>query len=210
MSKFPSLKKVAYEDIRSELADGDLLLCSGEYMFSKIIQKATKSPWSHVAFILRLESIDRVMVLESIEDRGVRTIPLSEYVRNFEGTNAGYKGRVAIGRHSDFSSHVTQERLRKLAQFAVDRFSFPYDQDEISRITARIVGYALGFKHSEVKRDNEYICSEYVEECYRAFGIRVPYNKKAFIAPADFAPPLLPEVELLWEIKVSSSSAGDA
>lgn len=202
MDGFPKLTKVAYLDVRERLTHGDLLLCSGEYMFSKLIQKATKSPWSHVAFILKLEEIDRVMVLESVEDRGVRTIPLSEYVKNFEGTHAGYRGRIAVGRHKDFASHLTTERLRKLAHFAVDRLSFPYDQEEITRITSRIVGHALGFKPSEVKRDDEYICSEYVEECYRSFGIMIPYNKKAFIAPADFAPPVRTEVELLWELEV--------
>jgi hypothetical protein len=31
-----------------------------------------------VAFVMRLDEIDRVMVLESIEGKGVRTVPLSE------------------------------------------------------------------------------------------------------------------------------------
>ncbi len=38
---------------------------------------------------MRLDEIDRVMVLESIEGKGVRTVPLSEYVKNFKGTGQG-------------------------------------------------------------------------------------------------------------------------
>ena len=38
-----------------------------------------------------------------------------------------------------------------------------------------------------LKRDREYICSEYAWECYKTPGIRIDHDKKGFIAPADFA-----------------------
>ena len=47
---------------------------------SQMIQAATDSIWSHVAFVVRLEVIDRIMVLESLEPVGVRTVPLSKYL----------------------------------------------------------------------------------------------------------------------------------
>jgi hypothetical protein len=175
-------------------------------MFSKLIQRATGSVWSHVAFVMRLDAIDRVMVLESIEGKGVRTIPLSEYVADFEGTKAGYNGRLAIARHGQFAAKCTPDRLKAMAQFAVDRFAYPYDDEEIARITARIVASAVGFKKGEIKRDQEYICSEYVYECYRQIGIDIPYDKRGFVAPADFAKDQ--NVRLLWELKVKRG--GDA
>ena len=200
MPDFPQLPVKLYADIRNEIRSGDILLCSGCYMFSKLIQKATGSCWSHVAYVLRLDSIDRVMVLESIEGKGVRTIPLSEYVANFEGTGKGYEGRLALARHGEFGSKANPENLKLMSQFAVDRFAYPYDEEEIARITARIVGSFLGFEKGEIERDQEYICSEYVYECYRILGIEVPYGARGFVAPADFARD--ERVEFLWELEV--------
>lgn len=198
MDKFPSLEVRAYQDVRTEIQNGDILLCSGSYMFSRLIQKATGSCWSHVALVLRLDGIDRIMVLESIEGKGVRTIPLSEYVRDFEGSGKGYQGRMAIARHGDFTQRATPDAMRQMAQFAVDRFAYPYDEEEIARITARIVAGAIGFKRGEIKRDREYICSEYVFECYRILGIGISHDKRGFVAPADFAKD--GQVRLLWEL----------
>lgn len=195
---FPTLTQLTYSAARPLLRSGDVMLASGNYTFSKLIQKATGSPWSHAAFIMRLDNLDRVMVLESIEGKGVRTLPLSEYVSNFEGTGKGYYGRVAILRHKRFDDFVTPEGLKTMAQFAVDRFAYPYDEEEIARITTRIVGRALGFKDSELKRNNEYICSEYVYECYKRLGIDVVYDKRGFVAPADFARDA--DIDTLYEI----------
>ena len=146
MAQFPELNARTYDEARQDIRNGDVLMASGSYMFSKLIQKATNSCWSHVAFVMRLDEIDRVMVLESIEGKGVRTVPLSEYVKNFEGTGQGYNGRLAIGRHQSFTAQATPAKLRAMAQFAVDRFARPYDEEEIARITARIVGSFIGFK----------------------------------------------------------------
>lgn len=187
MTKFPNLPKKSYNSARLDIKSGDILLANGNYMFSKLIQKATDSCWSHVAFVMRLDEIDRVMVLESIEGKGVRTVPLSEYVSNFEGTEKGYNGRLAIARHSEFVVQNTPEKIKDLAQFAVDRFAYPYDEEEIARITARIVGAKLGFKPKELVRNQEYICSEYVYECYRRIGIKIKQGNSGFIAPNDFS-----------------------
>lgn len=196
---FPETR-LAYEAARSRIHSGDLLLCSGQYTFSKLIQKATGSVWSHVGFVLRVDAIDRLMVLESIEGHGVRTVALSEYVKNFEGTGSGYKGRVAIARHRRFAQQATAAGMKAMSQFAVDRLACPYDEEEIGRITARIVGAKLGFAPDEMVRDNEFICSEYVYECYRRLDITIRNDHRGFIAPADFARD--PEVEVMFEIDV--------
>jgi len=201
MSEFPVLPILGYSAARTMIQSGDVMLASGAYTFSKLIQKATGSPWSHAAFVMRLDTLDRVMVLESIESRGVRTLPLSEYISNFEGTGKGYNGRLAILRHKRFEELATPEGMKRMAQFAVDRFAYPYDEEEIARITTRIVGAHLGFTNGELKRNNEFICSEYVYECYKALGIDVVYDKRGFVAPADFARDS--NLDILFEINIS-------
>ncbi len=202
MSAFPTLPLVDYADVRGEIQSGDLLLCSGSYAFSKLIQRATASVWSHVALLLRLAELDRVMVLESIEGHGVRTIALSEYVRNFEGSGVGYKGRVAIARHSQFAAAANQDGLKAMSQFALDRFGFPYSDEDIARITLRIVAGSLGITHDQMERGEADICSEYVDRCYNTLGIHVVFDPRGFCAPSDFG--RSPDVALLWELKVSS------
>lgn len=201
MNNFPNLTIKTYDEARSLIKSGDILLASGSYMFSKIIQQATNSCWSHVAIVMRLDSLERLMVLESIEDKGVRTIPLSEYVNNFEGTRVGYKGRLAIARHRDFeNASAKQDGMKKLGQFAVDRFARPYDQEEIARITARIVGSAIGIRKGQIKRNDSYICSEYVFECLDCIGIKIKYDQRSFVAPADFFSDM--NIDTMFELAV--------
>ena len=81
-------------------------------------------------------------------------------------------------------------QLRKFGQFAADLFGYPYDKDEIAKIAARIAASYLPFSGEDrraLKPDREYICSEYVWECYRQLGIRIGHDRRGFIAPADFA-----------------------
>ncbi len=187
VTEFPEIESKNYDDIRPDIRSGDLLLCSGSTFFSRMIRRVTRSVWSHVAFVIRLESIDRIMVLESVESVGVRTIPLSRYVRDYSGQNeGGYPGRLLLGRHKSFSM-VSKPEMTKMSQFAVDLFGYPYDRDEILRIGARICKNLLGFREDEVQREREYICSEYVWECYNSLNIRVDHDTGGFITPKDFA-----------------------
>ena len=188
--RFPAAREVDYAGFRTRIASGDLLLCSGSGTFSRMIQAGTKSTWSHVGFVMRLDAIDRVMVLESLEPLGVRTVPLSKYLSDYDSEGNPYPGGIVIARHDDFAARASPARLRKLGQFAVDLFGYPYDKDEIARIAARIAASYLPFTAADrkaLKRDREYICSEYVWECYKSLGIRVAHDRRGFIAPADFA-----------------------
>lgn len=182
---FPKLRMEKYELVRPRIESGDLLLCSGSGVFSRMIRGATKTVWSHVAFVLRLEGIDRVMVLESVEPLGVRTVPLSHYVKDYSGNGKGYPGKLLIARHKDFPA--TSKALNRMSRFAVDLFGYPYDKEEIVRIAARIGKSLFGFKKNEIKRNREYICSEYAWECYNRVGLDIAYDPRGFVAPKDFA-----------------------
>lgn len=186
MEDFPELPVKYYQDVRKEIRSGDLLLCSGRSVFSQLIQKATRSVWSHVGFILRLDAIDRIMVLESVESIGVRSIPLSNYLRDYNGTGKSYPGRILLARHAQ----VKQENIAKLSRSAVDLFGYPYNTEAIVRIAAKISLHALGLsleKPSPHTAEREFICSEYAHACFQSVGVTVAYNSMGFITPADFA-----------------------
>lgn len=176
--------------VRKNLRNGDVLICSGSGIFSSMIQQATDSVWSHVAFVLRLDSIDRVMLLESVEPIGVRTVRLSKYMEDYGNNGKPYPGGLAIIRHRNFAATVDASRLTQLAQYAVDQFGYPYDKDEIAKIAARILASKVPFTKKQMRKispDREFICSEYVARCYGQVGIEVQWNQLGFVAPSDFA-----------------------
>lgn len=176
-------------EVRPRLQDGDVLICAGSGVFSAMIQQATQSAWSHVAFVLRLPSIDRVMLLESVEPVGVRTVRLSKYLDDYANDGRPYPGGLAVIRHRDFAA-LPPGRLDALAAFAVDQFGYPYDKGDVARIAARILAARVPFTRGQrerIRADREYICSEYVAACYEAAGLPVQWNRNGFVAPADFA-----------------------
>lgn len=185
MDGFPNVPTNHYDELRSEIKSGDILFCSGSSLFATMIQGATNSVWSHVAFVIRLDIIDRVMVMESVESIGVRTVPLSNYVRNYNTTGKGYPGRLMLARHQDFQ----EKNITHLSQKAVDLFGYPYNTNEIVRIAARIGMKAFGFKPGshEIAQQREFICSEYAYICFKSVGITIDYDPAGFIAPANFA-----------------------
>ena len=185
MDNFPLLVTRQYHELRNEIKSGDILLCSGRATFSNMIKEATQSVWSHVAFILRLDAINRIMVLESVESIGVRVIPLSNYIFDYNGTGKGYDGKLMLARHRDFQS----KNLINLSKTAIDLLGYPYNTQEIVKIAARISMNTIGIQNpkQDAKPDRAFICSEYAYICFHSIGIDIDYNPLGFISPTDFA-----------------------
>ena len=196
VDRFPPDPAEEYKTARARIRSGDLLLCSGSYPFSWLLRLATESRWSHVALLLRLEApLDRVMVLESVEAVGVRTIPLSKYVGDFDNRGNAYRGGIVVARHRRFG--VEPRDLRELTLRAIEGFGRSYSTEHMAQIAARIL--ASRIDSEEARRVLEqleleelrggakgYICSEYVQECYERIGIRIQSDRRGFVAPADF------------------------
>lgn len=185
----------SYENVvRPKLRTGDLLFCSGSYWPSRLIQLATKSTWSHVGLVVRLESFDRVLLLESVESAGVRFAPLSKYLHDYKGPKP-YAGTVVAARHTGMGSidHIA------LTSFGLDQLALPYNTIEILRIMLRIV---LNLRMGEAGIPSKkalYICSELVETCMSQVGVTVPRGRKAYVTPADVWND--PAVEMIGRIK---------
>jgi len=170
-----ALPVAQYATIRPQLRSGDLLFASGDYLVSKAIREVTGSPWSHVGIVLRFDAVDRVLLLESVEDMGVRFAPLSKYLADYEDGKP-YRGRLLLAR----CANLAPAAAAAICAFGMDELTQPYDRDEVAKIVARI---ALGIGRKT--RDREYICSELVYECYASAGKQIAYNAKGFISPED-------------------------
>lgn len=165
---------IQYEKVRPFLKTGDIFFSSGSYLFSGVIQKLTKSTWSHVAVIYKDEELGRVLVLEAEPYIGIRLIPLSKYLYDYKGTKRSYRGEVTIAR---LNVELEKEHLNKGLCFGLDELTRPYDNFEIVRIMVRIL-----LKISKRERNRNYICSELVREVFNKAGITFPYTD-TYISP---------------------------
>jgi len=171
-----NLTRVQYDAIRGKLQTGDLVFCSGNYFFSRIIQRFTKSMWSHVGIIYHDTVLDRMLILESEKLYGVRVAPLSKYIKDYHGKNKPYKGLITIAR---IEPPLDPEEIKKGISFGMDELTKPYDDWEILRIAIRIL-----FNIGKRVKDRKYICSELVQVCFQQMGVVFNYRNK-IISPDD-------------------------
>jgi hypothetical protein len=163
-----------YEKIRAYLKTGDIFFSSGSYTFSGIIQRLTKSTWSHVAVIYKDEELGRVLVLEAEPYVGIRLIPLSKYLHDYKGKKRPYKGQVVIAK---MNNAIEKEKLNKGISFGLDELTRPYDNFEIFRIMMRIL-----FHVSKREKNRSYICSELVRDIFAKAGVIMQY-KDTYVSP---------------------------
>jgi cell wall-associated NlpC family hydrolase len=165
-----------YDEVRAELRSGDLVFCSGSYVFSGMIQRFTRSVWSHVGIVHRDDQLGRLFILESETGIGVRLVPISKYLRDYHGRRRPYRGQIVIGRVEPAPDAA---QSRQAVSFGMDLLTRPYDNFEILRIAARIA-----FRVGRRTQDRKFICSELVDECYRAAGVRFA-RRDNYISPDD-------------------------
>lgn len=191
-TKFNNLKKMSYQTARPHIKTGDILFCNGTHIISKLIKQFSNSMISHVGFIFTWN--ERVLVLESVEDDGVRVVPLSHYLYNYENRKQSYDGTLYIGRHQALEAPgFDHTSINKMLGKAADSLNLNYDRGEITKILMRIVfGVA---KHVD---NDAYICSEFVDTCFKQIGIEFPRNANGFIYPEHIAAD--PQVMPLFEI----------
>jgi Permuted papain-like amidase enzyme, YaeF/YiiX, C92 family len=170
------LPVIPYEKIRDNLKTGHIFFSSGSYTFSGVIQRLTKSTWSHVAIIYKDEELGRVLVLEAEPYVGIRLIPLSKYLKDYKGKKRPYKGQIVLAKLTDMPE---KEKLNKGISFGLDELTRPYDNWEIIRIMLRIL-----FRIGKREKNRNYICSELVRDCFAKTGVIFPM-KDSYISPEE-------------------------
>ncbi|GAA61837.1 hypothetical protein P20652_3726 [Pseudoalteromonas sp. BSi20652] len=175
-----------YQDIRTTLKTGDIVLFSGKGPVSTGIKFATGSKWSHVGMVFVLPEYDFVCVWESttlsnIKDlqsgqarQGVQLVPLRERVTK-------YNGQIAVRQLQGFEADSAS--LKKLNCFRKDIANRPYEQNKIELIKSAYDGL-LGANQECL---SSLFCSELVAEAYQRLGLLselVPSNEHT---PADFS-----------------------
>ncbi len=171
--------------ISPKIRDGDLLLCSATDPFSRLIGWSTKSPWTHVGIAWRWPSVNRIVALECVEKIGVHSVGLERFISQTSSGQRPYPGQIVLARHAGIAG---REHLLPLIDYAIDCMGDPFSSVEIVKIASRIAFARLGSAMPDsLKPKDEFICSEYVDRCYRTVGVELTWDGKGFIAPADIA-----------------------
>lgn len=165
-----------YEKIRGQLKTGHVFFSSGSYAFSGIIQRLTKSAWSHVAIVYKDEELGRVLILEAEPKIGIRLIPLSKYLHDYKGTKRPYKGQVVLAK---LNFELEHGKLNKAISFGLDELTRPYDNWEIIRIMTRIL-----LRIGKREKNKNYICSELVRDAFAKAGVVFRLND-TYISPQE-------------------------
>lgn len=183
------LPVIRYEKIRDHLRTGHIFFSSGSYTFSGIIQRLTKSVWSHVAIIYKDEELGRVLVMEAEPYVGIRLMPLSKYLYDYKGKRRSYKGQIVLAK---LNFDLEKEKLNKAISFGLDELTRPYDNKEIVRIMMRIL-----LKIGKKEKNRNYICSELVRDAFSKAGIVFKLND-SYISPQEIWKD--PRIELKYRI----------
>ena len=185
-----TVKPVKYAALLKTLKDGDIVLCQGKDPFSRLIQWSTKSAWSHVAMVFRVDSLEQVIVIEAVEKIGVRAVALADFLsRDSAGTHP-YPGKILFARHQKLKGDAADPRAVAMAEFAFSKLGCKFNPGEITKIAMRIADARL-FGNRRTPRvliaDDEFICSEFVAGAYHKAGLTIPWDGLGFIAPSDIA-----------------------
>ncbi len=190
LTTFPERPPEDLPKVLPRLRSGDLLLCAGSGVFSKLIQQATGSIWSHVALVWHWPGVDRAVLFESVESVGVRMVPFEKYLLNYSNDGQPYPGRMAVLGHARHPYGLPLSHEGPIVRYAIDQLGYAYNKQELLRLSARIMAAKLSGEDMLAKglaRQKEFICSEFVAECLAQAGLSVPLNQFGFVAPADFA-----------------------
>jgi hypothetical protein len=175
----------ALETIDGAICDGDILLCSASDPFSRLIAWSTKSPWTHVAIAWRWPAGGRIMALECVQRIGVHAISIDRFISETSDGTHPYPGKIVLARHAKLP-HAAD--MPALVRCAIDHMGDRFSPAEIAKIGMRIVAGRSNRKTPRLLRPtDEMICSEYVDKCYRAAGVEIPWDGLGFIAPCDIA-----------------------
>ena len=176
-----------YEQIRTDLHTGDIVLFSGNRAISTVIRLSTMSRWSHVGMVVRLEDQDFVSVWESTKRgtglpdldsgqirKGVQLTPLRDRVRT-------YPGRVSVRQLKEANLEAEDyEELWRLRKELGDR---PYEKDRLELIKA---AYDGPFGQNAEDLDSIF-CSELVAEAYQSLGLLAESKPSNEYVSADFS-----------------------
>jgi hypothetical protein len=187
-SSVPARKPTPYSAMRPYLRTGDIVLCSGNALFSRIVRRVTGSEWSHCGMIIEHEITGELCIWESttptevadietgVPVSGVQLVPLQRRLQS-------YSGHVAVRR---LEATRTREMLDALHDFRAEAAGKPFDKDIFELLRAAFDDDGVGLEDN-VEDLAAYFCSELLAEAYQRMGLLPPNPPSNEYTPKDFS-----------------------
>jgi hypothetical protein len=175
--------------------DGDVVFQTSSSSQSAAIQRATRSPWSHMGIVFLRDGVP--FVYEAVDP--VRATPLARWVAR------GVVGRVVVKRLRDAGTVLTPDAVRALRR-ETERFlgrrydlAFGWSDDRIycSELVWKAYDRALGRQVGRLQRLRDFDLEEPLvkRKLKERYGARVPLDEPVISPGAMFASEELVAVE---------------
>lgn len=181
-----------YSQIKDDLKTGDLILFSGKYSISNLVEKLEHSMWSHVAMVVRIPSIEYPLLWEStaltnLPDQlfndnktGPKIVNLEERLKTYGSDLTPYVPPVYAVRHLEVER--TDEMINSLYELFTSLHGLP-NPGEWKMIFEVCEGKLFNIPS---KLDN-YTCSELVAESYIKMNLLDTEKVINAYMPKDFS-----------------------
>lgn len=188
-----------YDEVRSDLNTGDIVLFSGTGIISKTIQVISKSKWSHVGMVIKDHEWDMLLLWESttlskvkdVESRsqkqGVALRPLSARVRDYP------VGRVAFRHLQDVA--ITKEVKQSLIAFRNEIKGRDYEQSKLELMKSAYDGF-LGKNEEDL---SSVFCSELVAEALQRMQVLKEHDEPGGFPSNEYTPADFGKSEILGQ-----------
>lgn len=193
---------VAYNELRPALDTGDLVLFGGKSPLCRRIQRLTRSRWSHVGMLVRVEVLDAVLLWEANagadmtdldtghQAGGVRLISFSDWIRRY-GEEIVVR-RLVVER--------TPAMLSALAAFRTEMRGRPYEERRGELVRSVYDG---PFGTNQKEDLSSVFCSELVAATYQRMGLLPRSPVSSEYTPKDFSTDRRPRLKLLGGAKLT-------
>lgn len=181
-----------YEELKDQMQTGDVVLFEGQYSISRLIEKLTGCPYSHVGMIIRLDGYDEPLLFESTTltnlpdvitgdtKEGPKIVDLKQRLLHYGEDVKPYRKPSFVYRPIHFRRDASVEkRLLACHTLYHGRYETSDEQMMLDVILGRIFGIQVAKK--------EFFCSELIAVLYMALDLihkKPPYN--AYM-PKDFS-----------------------
>ncbi len=166
---------LSYAVERQHIQNGDVLLYRGHGPVSAIIQRATRSTYSHAGLAVWWN--ERLMVMEAMR-RGVRVTTLSFNLSHHNGSVEWYTSR----------SPIPADQRLDLIRYAQKELGKRYAFWSVFKLGLLLLFGGQVDPQDELVQNETLFCSLYVANCYNAIGIDLKKNyNDLFMTPGDVA-----------------------
>ncbi|CAG9620299.1 C40 family peptidase [Sutcliffiella rhizosphaerae] len=188
------MKTSTYQSLLPHLKTGDLVLFSGKYSISKLVEKLEHSMWSHVGMVVRPDPAGEVYFFESTALTNLEDV-------YFHDHKTGPKVVKLIDRLNTYGKDLDPYEPPQYALRSINLEGENIDEEQLFVYMQKVHGIPNPSQWKMIEeviegrffhitsQSNDYTCSKLIAETYQTLGLFFPDMPLNGYMPADFSSP---------------------